>query len=349
MMASFELSAVRDTTPSPTIFLAHASEDRRDVERIYDWLRSVGLQPWMDKRDLLPGQAWRQEIPRVIRSATFFLACLSSASIAKRGYVQREMRLALDAMMEMPEDEIYLLPVRLDDCDLPNLETAHGEIGLSDHQAIDFFTRDGRDLLLRAIESRTDWRAPRYEQVTHPLLPDLDASTAELKTLFAFHRRFRAAVVCTDRIAEFLRIKEKEDGDSFFDGRKIQLAVLDPKGQHMDHRAEELRAMSGEDAHAPDYDLAGAVGALLGSLSTRGGKLARALELRTFDTFLPFEIWMFDDEVAIVGWLNASTSTEKQAFYICHRSSPLFPSIQRTLEHIVAASRPLQRSAAYAR
>jgi AAA+ ATPase superfamily predicted ATPase len=39
--------------------------------------------------------------------------------VAKRGYVQREFRLALDTLEEMPPDAIYTIPIRLDDCEIP--------------------------------------------------------------------------------------------------------------------------------------------------------------------------------------------------------------------------------------
>ncbi len=85
------------------IFLCHASEDKELVEEIYDRLaREDGLEPWMDKRDLLPGQNWRQEIPRVLKGSDFVMIFLSQSSISKRGYVQLEFQLALDALKEMP-------------------------------------------------------------------------------------------------------------------------------------------------------------------------------------------------------------------------------------------------------
>jgi len=48
------------------IFLCHASEDKPQVEAVYERLRDLGWQPWMDKIDLLPGQRWQQEIPRAL-------------------------------------------------------------------------------------------------------------------------------------------------------------------------------------------------------------------------------------------------------------------------------------------
>ena len=98
------------------IFLCHASEDKAAVETIYDRLKALGYKPWLDKRDLLPGQRWRSEIPKAIRASDYILIFLSKTSVAKRGYVQNEFKLALDVLREVPDGTIYAIPVRLDDC-----------------------------------------------------------------------------------------------------------------------------------------------------------------------------------------------------------------------------------------
>ena len=84
------------------IFLCHASEDKEAVIAIYDRLKGLGYKPWLDKKDLLPGQCWRSEIPKAIRASDYILIFLSKTSVAKRGYVQNEFKLALEVLDEMP-------------------------------------------------------------------------------------------------------------------------------------------------------------------------------------------------------------------------------------------------------
>lgn len=87
---------------SRRIFLAHASEDKPAVRQLYRELKARAFAPWLDVEDLLPGQVWKTEIPKAIRDASLFLACLSSRSVAKVGYVQNEFRLALAAFGQRP-------------------------------------------------------------------------------------------------------------------------------------------------------------------------------------------------------------------------------------------------------
>ena len=103
----------------PGVFLAYADEDRAAVERLYDALARAGCDPWMDRRKLLPGQNWPRAIERAIEMADFFVACLSGRAVIKRGAFQSEMRYALDCARGALLDDVFFIPVRLDDCLVP--------------------------------------------------------------------------------------------------------------------------------------------------------------------------------------------------------------------------------------
>ncbi|MCX7602885.1 MAG: TIR domain-containing protein [Bryobacteraceae bacterium] len=105
--------------PRPAVFLAYAVEDAPAVERIFDALADAGFAPWMDRRKLLPGQDWRRAIEGAIETADYFVACFSSISVRKRGSFQREVRLAMECAERAPVGEVFFIPVRLDECRLP--------------------------------------------------------------------------------------------------------------------------------------------------------------------------------------------------------------------------------------
>jgi hypothetical protein len=98
------------------LFICYALEDREKASKLYSALVDRGHEPWMDKESLLPGQDWALEIRRAIRSADYFLACLSRASVSKRSFLQKEIRLAFEILEEIPPGEIYLIPIRLEPC-----------------------------------------------------------------------------------------------------------------------------------------------------------------------------------------------------------------------------------------
>lgn len=152
------------------IFLGHASEDKPQVRELYDQLKSHGFSPWLDAVDLIPGQNWRDEIPNAIKDAGIFLACLSKRSVEKQGYVQREFRYALSAYAERPPNSIYLIPVRLDKCEVPDLRLPELELNLRDLHWVDLFEEDGFELLVGAIQLALS-AAPAAAPETSPPAP----------------------------------------------------------------------------------------------------------------------------------------------------------------------------------
>jgi hypothetical protein len=140
--------------PKPAVFLAYAAEDAPVVERIYDALEQAGFAPWMDRRRLLPGQDWRRAIDGAIETADYFVACFSTISVKKRGNFQREVRLAMECAERAPVGEVFFIPVRLDDCRLPE------EIRRRWHY-VDLFPslEDGVKRLVQAIRRESRRRA----------------------------------------------------------------------------------------------------------------------------------------------------------------------------------------------
>jgi hypothetical protein len=102
--------------PSSHIFLSYAREDAPAAKRLYKALTSAGAQVWFDQVSLPPGARWQPTIRKAIREARYFIALLSPHSVTKRGFVQREIREALDVLATFPDNEIYVIPVRLERC-----------------------------------------------------------------------------------------------------------------------------------------------------------------------------------------------------------------------------------------
>ena len=74
--------------------------------------------PWLDEKDLILGQDWRAEIPKAVRASDVVLVCLSK-DFYVAGYRQKEVRLALDVADEQPEGTNFIIPVKLEECEVP--------------------------------------------------------------------------------------------------------------------------------------------------------------------------------------------------------------------------------------
>src|SRR5262245_44845946 len=97
-----------------TIFISYARPDQETALELYEWLTKRGYSVWIDARKLKPGQNWDHEIRRALDASSFVLIILSKNSKDKRGYVQREIKIALDKLYEKLVDDIFLIPVLLD-------------------------------------------------------------------------------------------------------------------------------------------------------------------------------------------------------------------------------------------
>ncbi|MGA2132254.1 MAG: toll/interleukin-1 receptor domain-containing protein [Bryobacteraceae bacterium] len=103
----------------PKVFIAYVQEDAAWADRLYESLEGHGFDPWLDRRKLLPGQNWPRSIEEAIHVCDFFLACFSQRSVRKKGGFQAEIRYALDCTKQIPLDQIFLIPARLDACAVP--------------------------------------------------------------------------------------------------------------------------------------------------------------------------------------------------------------------------------------
>jgi hypothetical protein len=130
------------------VFLCHSSHDKQIVRDIYWRLRSDGCEPWFDEENLLPGQDWHSEIEKAVHSTDIVIVCLSKESINKTGFVQKEIKYALDVADEYPDGTIFLIPLRLEECIVPER--------LRRWQWVNFYDRTGYERLLKALRHRAN-------------------------------------------------------------------------------------------------------------------------------------------------------------------------------------------------
>jgi HD-GYP domain-containing protein (c-di-GMP phosphodiesterase class II) len=103
------------------VFLCHASQDKPVVRELYARLSSEAwIDSWLDEEKLLPGVDWDMEIERAVRDSDVVIVCLSKNSLNKRGFVQKEIKMALDIADQIPDGQIYIIPLRLENCEVPS-------------------------------------------------------------------------------------------------------------------------------------------------------------------------------------------------------------------------------------
>jgi tetratricopeptide (TPR) repeat protein len=128
------------------VFLCHSSGDKPAVRELYRRLREDGFEPWLDEKDLVPGQAWKQAIEDAVSSSDAVVVCISRSSVTKEGYVNKELKFALDVADEKPEGTIFIIPARLEEAEAPRR--------LRELQMANLYQEDGYKTLVAALDKR---------------------------------------------------------------------------------------------------------------------------------------------------------------------------------------------------
>lgn len=140
------------------VFLCHSSGDKIAVRELYKRLISDGFKPWLDEEDLLIGVDWNIAIQKAIRASDLVIVCLSQTSTTKAGFVQKEIKYALDKSDEQPEGTIFIIPLKLEECDVPDR--------LRQWQWVDYFDARGYERLVRSLRERAKAIQPNITRET---------------------------------------------------------------------------------------------------------------------------------------------------------------------------------------
>jgi TIR domain len=188
-MVTVQSDAEGTTIESPPIraFLCHSSGDKAVVRDLYLRLKADGFLPWLDEENLIAGQDWEREIRKAVRQSDTVIVCLSRNSINKTGFIQKELKYALDVADEQPEGSIFIIPLRLEPCDVPER--------LAKWHWINYFEDNAHERLVQALRSKimagrsqvaTDIRVPPKAKGSPP--PNLVYTSPQEVTSTSKHR-----------------------------------------------------------------------------------------------------------------------------------------------------------------
>ncbi len=149
-MAGAELSGVQGHA-----FISYVHEDSSQVNWLEGKLKAAGIPVWRDKTALWPGEDWKAKIRLAItQDALAFIACFSEHSVARaRSFQNEELVLAIEELRRRRPGDSWLIPVRLGDVDIPDIDIGAGRTLGSFHRA-DLFGKqadEGADRLIAAV------------------------------------------------------------------------------------------------------------------------------------------------------------------------------------------------------
>jgi hypothetical protein len=206
------------------IFLSYTHKDEKEVMNLYRRLKEAGYNPWIDSEDILGGEDWEKAIEKAIKEAALFIPCLTNNSINHRGVVQFELKFALKIWELKLENDIYLIPVRLEDCPIPG--------SLSRFHCINLFKENGFQRLINSIDAAFD-RLEVFTQIQIRLRPEPSEGLS------------------VDEVKEMLRTNDFYHKSWYWMGRGLQheYELKDIKGERvvLDHTTKLMCQQSGSE------------------------------------------------------------------------------------------------------
>ena len=110
------------------VFISYVHENKLEVDRIHQELESYDIKVWRDLQDLNPGERWKRQIRKAIQDGTFFIACFSKEYHDRyESYMNEELTIAIERLRQLHIDQVWFIPVKLNDCELPDIDIGRGE------------------------------------------------------------------------------------------------------------------------------------------------------------------------------------------------------------------------------
>lgn len=121
LITDFPEEEIKMSPKELNVFLCHSSSDKPMARKIYHQLEEIrNVKPWFDEVDILPGEDWEPAIKRAVRNSHVVIVCMSKSSVRKEGFLQKEIRIAIDVELEKPENTIFIIPLKLEECEVPD-------------------------------------------------------------------------------------------------------------------------------------------------------------------------------------------------------------------------------------
>lgn len=156
---------------NPRVFVSHASEDKeRFVVPFATKLRENGVEAWLDKWEMLPGDSLVDKIfEEGLKGASAVIIVLSKFSVVKP-WVREEIN---NAFVKRIQGKVKLIPVVIDDCVIPEALSSTLYQRISDVESFE----DDLQRILLSIYGKYDkppvGSAPTFVKTLSDSLPDL--------------------------------------------------------------------------------------------------------------------------------------------------------------------------------
>lgn len=146
---------------------ASANEESQ-VYKIYKILEKQGMEPWMDREKLLPGMEWNKEMKKAVDSSHAILFFISKRTFDEAGIVDPIIKYILDRSLDEPEGNIFIIPVKLEECSTP--------FRLENYTEVHLYEKNGSERIMQSLYVRAEQigvLSPENKRKSTPDIPKI--------------------------------------------------------------------------------------------------------------------------------------------------------------------------------
>ena len=224
------------------VFLCHANADDKRAIKLYIYLLKHGVQPRRDK-DVKPGEVKETAINSMMNESDAILILLSQATTKEEGYMQKQIKYAMEKHKEKSERTIFLIPIKLEECEIP--------IGdLTKIQSVNWFEKKGPQYLMKALAQRSKQLGGSQISIPNETDPSPDLSKEDNNILESSEDIIMRLTVESDNLREQLKtqsylyeikinllIKENEDLNEIIVDLRIRLKFSEEKTNYLNQHS----------------------------------------------------------------------------------------------------------------
>ena len=173
------------------VFISYVRENRKEISELCQVLASYGIDFWLDLQDIKGGEFWELKIQDAIQTSDFFIACFSKEYDERREtYMNKELTLAIDRLRGFHVNNVWFIPVKLNECEIPNFEITGSKTLQSLHH----------------VELYKDWDAG-VQSILESISKEIQHESAEIAEIEAklYHSIIRERLKVIDILQSYAR------------------------------------------------------------------------------------------------------------------------------------------------
>jgi predicted nucleotide-binding protein len=149
-LSAYILVRQRAVKKERRVFIIYAKEDLQAAKKIAELLKERGFEPWLDVEQIEAGQIWGNAISDALDESVMAIVLLSK-NFPRSTIATRELKQAISKMQSGDRNSSPIIPIKLDEVDIPSDLSHIQYVDLRDENASDFLVKSLKGTMRRIV------------------------------------------------------------------------------------------------------------------------------------------------------------------------------------------------------